>query len=131
MTEKKFTYVRVFYPGVLFAEDDTFKVGRRSPQRIARKYKNCFSFYFFDRIEKPTKVGGQKKVVTTSELNKSPHYFPNGELFTVEKLKKLTGDYKILISNMEINNWPVVVKTRCGNFQPFEKKDKILVIKDK
>ncbi len=34
---------------------------------------------------------------------------------------------KILISNMEGNGYKYVVKTIRGNFQPFEKKDKILV----
>lgn len=51
-----------------------------------------------------------------------------GEEFTAEDIESWpTADqHDILLSNMRGNDWPTVVKTRRGNFQPVEHGDVVI-----
>lgn len=49
-----------------------------------------------------------------------------GEIFDLERVKALGAGYDILVSNMEGNKWPRVVRTRLGNWQPLEDEDVVL-----
>jgi hypothetical protein len=121
MAEVTKTYVTLWYPGSFMSEDETVEVKTRDPKAIAKKYPRCFAFEFYDRVETEVTVGGEKKTVGSSPRNKSPKYFPSGKTFTVAEVKEKVPDSRILVSNMECNGWGTVVKTRCGNFQPFDK----------
>jgi hypothetical protein len=116
------TYVEVMYPGILFSESDVQEVDYRDPDAIAKKFKNAFGFRFFDQERTQVKVGGKTSTVSGERRNESRFYYPDGETFTVDEVKKLKGDHKILISNMEGNGYKKVVRTRMGNFQPFDSK---------
>ena len=119
--EKLTTFVELLYPGSFYPEEEESFVTERNPEEIAAKYPRCFSFQFYDQVVKDVKVDGEKRTVRGPKRNVSPKYFPGASLFTAAELKKLNGDYSILISNMECNGWQHVVKCRTGNFQPFEK----------
>ena len=126
MTEKLSTFVEVLYPGSFYPEESVHKVKARNPNAIAEKYPKAFCFQFYDVVQKRIVVDGEEQLVSGKRKNKSGRYYPDAALFTVAGLKRLPGDYSILISNMEGNGWSRVVRTRCGNFQPFEEGDHIL-----
>lgn len=126
--EVRETFVELLYPGSLFAEDESRKVAGRDPQAVAKKYPKCFAFRFYDLITRRVVVGGQEKQVSTSRLDVSPTYYPNGQPLTVADVKRSVPKSEILVSNMEGNGWKKVVQTRCGNFQPLEKGDVILEV---
>lgn len=122
------TYVEILYPGSFFPEEDVIVVNKRDPKKISSKYPTAFSFQFYDLVSKEIEVDGEKQQVSGKKKNISPKYYPDGELYTANQLRKIDAkEYDILISNMECNGWKHVVKTRRGNFQPFEQgKDELL-----
>jgi hypothetical protein len=126
MPEVTHTFVEVLYPGVFYPEESVYKVKTRDPQAIADKCPTAFCFEFYDQTRKQVKVDGEHQTVSGKPKNKSGRYYPGATVMTVEDVKRLPGDHSILVSNMEGNNWPRVVKTRRGNFQPFKKGDHIL-----
>lgn len=60
---------------------------------------------------------------TTEEIkrikNVSKKYYPNAILYNQEQIKALKGENSILYSNMVVNGYKFVVKTICGDYQPF------------
>ncbi len=121
------TYVKVYYPGIIFSEDEVVEVGNRDVKKVAKKYKNAYAFRFFDQARADVKIDGQTKKVFGEERNGSKTYYPGGEVLTLADVKRLDGDHKILISNMECNGYKKVVRSRVGNFQPFDdKKDEVI-----
>jgi len=96
-------YVEYLYPGMLFPEESIIEVPSRDPADL--------------NIQELT---GKPK-------NRSPKYYVRGEIFSVDDLKALNNpDLRILISNMEGNDWPNVIKCHTGNYQPFEAEDILL-----
>jgi|SRR5208282_2821641 len=132
MAEATKMYVEILYPGILFSEEDAHEVKSRNPMAIAKGLKAAaFAFRFYDQVETEVTVGGETKTVASKERNKSGIYYPDGQIFNLEEVKKLkpAKEYSILASNMEINKWPIVVKTRCGNWQPFDPaKDEVILL---
>lgn len=120
------TFVELLYPGFLMPETGFDKVESRDPQAVADKYPDAYCFQFCDQTSKEITVDGETKRVSGKRKNLSPKYYPNGLVLTVEDLRKMPGDYRILITNMECNNWPKVVRCRTNNFQPFEEGDVVL-----
>jgi hypothetical protein len=109
------------------SETSSKEVKSREPKTILRHLpQHAFAFRFYDQTIKTVKIDGEEEKHFGKQRNISPMYYPGGTSFTVEQIKHLPGDYKILVSNMEGNNWPLVVRTRKGNFQPLEKDDVIL-----
>ena len=49
-----------------------------------------------------------------------------GKVYTLKEVKKQFPKLKTLIRNIEGNNYKKVIKTRCGNWQPFERGDKVI-----
>lgn len=123
----KSTYVEWLYPGSLFPEESVQKVETRNPNRMAKTVDaSVFAFSYFDQTMDKITIDGEQQIVYGKRRNVSGRYYPGGKTFTAAQLKKLDGDYGILISNMEGNGWKKVVRTRRGNFQPLEKGDVIL-----
>lgn len=114
-------YVCFLSPGSLFPNEQRIEVASREEKVLAPT--NCFAYYFFDREE--IEKGGEKLV--GKEKNKSGRFY-FGTVMTAEEIEADEGDNKILLSNMSINNWPKVVKTRMGNYQPLEKGDTVLTV---
>ena len=81
----------------------------------------AYGFRFLSRQE--VEIDGE--VMTGAQRNESPMtYF--GEVLTLEQVKQLPGDNRILISNMEGNGWERVVRTILGNFQPLRDGDVVV-----
>lgn len=114
------TYVTFLFPGSFFSESKSEKVLSREVRITAPK--GSFGYYFWDRQET---VSEGETLFGERKNDSGMHYF--GETFTVEQVKALPGDHETLVWNMEMNKYPLVVRTICGNFQPFNpKKDKLV-----
>lgn len=114
-------WAEYWHPGSLFAEDSHKQLRSRSTvEALAKMPNSAFAFRLYDvRVLTGTLEDGSSTEKRTTE-NESKTYYPGGAVYDVEGIRSLDGDHRILISNMEGNDWPVVVKTRLGNFQPFE-----------
>ncbi len=115
------TYCEILYPGSFFPEEQVIEVESRKPAEIAAEYPAAFAFQFFDQVKQEVEVDGAKRIVSGDRKNLSPKYFPGGRTYTKQDVEALGPDYSILRSNMNNDGWGMVVKTRRGNFQPFQK----------
>jgi len=128
VTGRTKTYVELLYHSVLFSETEVVEVGSRDPVAVAEKHKNAFGFHFFDQARTEVELDGNAQTVFGERRTVSPWYYPGGKVYTLEDVKSMKPEkeYEILISNMEGNGYPKVVKTRHGGFVPFQKDDKVL-----
>lgn len=112
---KTVRYVEFLFPGSFFSESSVqrYKPGMKIPDR-------CFGYQFFDKTS--TKVGSE--TLEGRPKNFKGRYYL-GKVYSQAEVKKmkLPG---FLAENMETNGWAFAVKCRTGNWQPFEKKDKIV-----
>lgn len=116
MTTK--TYVQFLYPGTIVAETSTHEVADRSDPIMP---EGAYGYSFFSRTE--TIVNGEKLI---GEVRDRSVYTYIGEVMTAEQIERLPGDYRILLSNMRCNDWPVVVRTARGNFVPLLSGDRVI-----
>jgi len=114
-------YVTFYYPGSFVNEEETKLISsRRDEVEIPR---GSFGYRFFDRTE--TELNGE--MLKGKPKNHSGMYYLGRKMSLAEVKKELPKE-RILISNMEGNNYKYVVKTIRGNFQPFEKRDKVISV---
>jgi len=118
-------YVEFFYPGIFIAESDIKNVESRNPSKI--KIPNgCYGFHFFDRSEITIENEYHEPETLIGKSRNHSGMFYLGKVMTLNEVKREIPDASVLISNMEINNLDKVIKTRCGNFQPFHKMDTVI-----
>jgi hypothetical protein len=119
-------YVTYASPGLLFDNFEEREVPTRDPETALRNMPpNAFSFQFYSRTEK--KVDGE--LLVGEEKDFSPTYYV-GKVYTLDEVKKEFGNndsYRILIQNMEGNDYQKVVLCRTGNWKPFI-EDKTIVL---
>ena len=109
------------YAGVFMSESSEEKVKERDHTLIDAP-KDCFGYRFFSREE----VESNGETLRGANQNYSGTYY-FGTVMTKEQVEKHVDKPNTLLSNMRSNNWDRVVKTRLGNFQPFNRdKDVIL-----
>lgn len=72
-----------------------------------------------------------KKMRDTEIFNEGGKFYPGGVVYSLNDIKAMGQDFHILALNMEGNDWPKVVKTRAGNFQPFLDEDVVLDLQPK
>lgn len=113
-------YVEFFYPGSFFPETRVREIqDRTSP--ATNVPEGAYGWRVFS--QETITMGGE--TLTGKPKDYGPMvYF--GEIMTLEDVRALGGDYRILISNMEINGWDRVVRTVRGNFQPLNDGDVVL-----
>lgn len=113
-------YVEYEYPGIMFSETSVTRVSSRSVEAALRDApEGAYAFSFIERLE--GKAEGE--TVKGKWKNRSGKHFIHGRVMNLKEVKRLSGDHKILISNMEANNIKRVVRCRTGNFQEFTDKD--------
>lgn len=117
------TYVESLYPGAFVSETKVIPVDSRDATKFQAP-KGCFGFRFFDREEV---VSGDEVLVGKPKNYSGIHYF--GRAMTLDDVKREVPNSDILVRNMQGNGWDLVVKTRCGNFQPLTSLDTIVAEK--
>lgn len=116
-------YVELLYPGAFMPETEIREVKSRTVEAIGKIPEGCFAFYFFDRTEAKAEEDGE--ILRGKPKNESNKYYPKGTLYNLEEVKALNLPGHI-VSNMESNNWSMVIMTHRGNWQPFEEGDILL-----
>ena len=117
------TYVEILYPGAFVSETEVRPVQSRDPTKVQAP-KNCFGYRFFDREEV---VSGDEVLAGKPKNYSGIHYF--GRVMTLDEVKAEVPNFSTLVNNMQGNKWDKVVRTRCGNFQPFTSLDTIVAEK--
>lgn len=72
---------------------------------------------------------GRFKVVPIPQNESRVYYFGPASLWTQADIKAMIASgepLQMLLANMESNGWERVVRTRLGNWQPFEDGDALL-----
>jgi hypothetical protein len=114
VTEK--LYIEILYPGSLVTETERKLVRMKEPEKHAKTLKPlAFGFRYVQVTE--AKVLGEGKAVLKEKYRPGTFYI--GKVLT------------LAVSNMECNKWDKVVQCRTGNFQSFEKNDKVITLKEK
>ena len=116
------TYVEFVYPGVIVNETSVKEVESRDTSEV-KVPDGAFGFRFFDVLIAKVECAGKTVELRSDRLNQSPMHYYGGRIFSREEVARKVPDNRILLSNMEGNGWDRVIKTRTGNFQPFEESD--------
>jgi hypothetical protein len=115
-------YVEFLFPGIIVDESQCREVKSRDYRRLRKIPDGCYGFRFFDRTE--TRIDGEK--LYGDNKNYSEVYYIDAYQYTLQDIKDQFPEQEILIFNMEANAIKKVVKTRCGNWKPFNKEDKVI-----
>lgn len=114
------TWVKFLFPGAFFSEDSSEKVSSRDISELVIP-EGAFAFSFHDVTTQVAKLeDGTEIPHKTGQENKSGMFYPGGIKLGSMDVGYLHGDNRILLDNMRSNGWKHVVKTRVGNFQPFD-----------
>ena len=112
------TYAKLFYRGSLSDEERVVEVQSRDPWAVEDEF--AFAVQFYDQqVETVNLPWNEERPVRSHPENLSPKYYYGGVVYSLADVKSIFPDEKILITNMEVNGWKHVVKTRHGNVQPF------------
>lgn len=118
----KVTYVEYMLVGSFFSESSISKVDSRDINLAKSNMpKNSFGFRFYDREE----IFNNGKTLKGDTENYSAWYYL-GEKLSLSEVKSKYSDKRILISNMEGNDWKHVVMNKFGQFIPLDKKDVVI-----
>lgn len=122
------TYVAYLLPGALFSEESTREVTERNPEEdIKQAPEYAFTFFYFDIVRTSVKVGDEQVSASSSRRNISNRYYIDAEVFDIEGVKALEGDYDSLIRQMEGDDgYDQLVRCRTGNWQPLHEQDVLL-----
>lgn len=114
------TYVEKIYAGVLFSESLVEEVAKRDPLKIENDGEmQGFRFYDKEFIIDDGETFDGKKTNYSNWI-----YF--GKRYSFDEIKAKYGndpDYRILISNMENNDYDYVCHTQVGSFLPMKDGD--------
>ena len=111
-------YIEFYFQGTIFAETSVKEIKDRNEHITPPK--GCYGYSFFDREE--VSVNGE--MLFGKPKNQSGTTF-FGEKYSLDEVKKQFPQEKILISNLESNDYKYVVKTIRGNWVFFNKGDKV------
>ena len=107
----KIKYVEFYYPGCFCSETNSVKL---KPNQKIELPRGAYAYRTFEREE---------AVVSGEKLLGRPKCFGKmhikGEAYTLDQVKRMKGNHRILISNMQNNGYKKVVKCAQG-FIPFE-----------
>ena len=118
--------VEFFYCGALFDESDTRVVKTKDPEKVVVP-EYAFAFSFYDVTEQEATLEDGRAIKYTESKNDDKVYYPGARVMTEKEIVKEIPDSNILVSNMKANKWPKVIKTRMGNFKPYD-PDRTIII---
>jgi hypothetical protein len=113
-------YIEFVYPGIMFSESSSKEIEHRDAKKVELP-KGAVGFRFFDKEQ--TELDGE--TLEGKPKNYTGWRYKGREL-TLEDVKREMPGERILISNMECNNWDKVVKLECGQIFPLCKEDMVI-----
>jgi len=126
MKKVKKYFVKFFSPGIIVAEIQTKKIKSLNPYKI-KFPDHAYSFTLNEREDVIDEETGKEYLGKDKQVGPR-YYHPDSKVETLEEVKKNRPSARILISNLENNNWHKIIWSRWGNWpQPFDpEKDVIL-----
>lgn len=113
-------YVEYLTPGSFFPEPYVREVESRDVDAaVAAAPPNAYGMAFFSVIETEVEADGKVEVLRSNRIHLSERFYLGGQVYTLAEVRALDLP-GALVSNMECNGWPTVIKCRPGNWQPFE-----------
>ena len=118
----KVNYVEYLCVGSFFSESVIKKIDSKDINLARASMPNGgFGFRFFEKEEQM--IDGEQLTGKPKNYSK---WFYIGEKLSLNDVKYKYPDKTILISNMEMNGWSHVVKTKFGQFMQMETGDVVL-----
>lgn len=102
--------VQFLLSGTFFVETVERDVDHRDPRRIVPPPR-ALAFRFYDVVEE----GGERRRADVSKT-----FYIGGKVMTADEVALLPGDYADLLADMRVKGWRFVVRTRQGDFRPFD-----------
>lgn len=120
-------WAEYLHPGSFYPEETTKQLGGST---VTEALDNCpagaFAFTIYEIVVREGELEDGEKIVDRKKRNQSKRYYPGATLKTLAEVEAMWPDHAILASNMRCNDWPVVVLTRRGDYQPINSGDQIL-----
>jgi hypothetical protein len=125
------TTVTPQYPGSFFAEEGhSIEIPDAEPRTALAAVQDDGAWFALEvrttTQKRWTDGNGGELWVKEDGVPSSTYRIYIGEALTTEDVEKLPGDNSILLANMRSNGWDPIIRTRRGNFQPFEEGDVVL-----
>ena len=119
MKKKTKIFITFYYPGFFFSETATYEVAN---EEKAIKKANADKYWFrYELSRREDIVDGKKTYEGEEEVYKTVVFAK--EICTLEDIERMDKEGKDignLLINMKVNHYKKVVKTRRGNWQPWE-----------
>jgi len=115
-------YVEFLFPGSLLVETSVKEVKKRDPSKVVAP-EGCFGYRFF---EQQVVDSGGETLYGEHKKYSGTYYF--GTVKTLDDIKQEMPKSGLL-KGMERNKLKKVIKTRCGNYQPFRSIDVVVAEK--
>lgn len=131
MIERR-TYAQPLYPGSLYPEEgaNVRIENYMFVELIMARFKDKEGWFAIEVVEQNWQLWkteeGEEEWRPANDGTRKGYRIYVGELLTSADVEALEGDHKILLSNMAGNGWDPIVRTRRGNFQPFEENDVVV-----
>jgi hypothetical protein len=118
-------------PGALFNEDQAEEIRAPQPDLAAAiAPRQAFAFTLYERPVVDFEFDTRRfRVVPIPQNESRVYYIGPASVWTQAEIRIMVDSGKVdrtLLANMEGNGWERVVRTRLGNWQPFEDGDVIL-----
>jgi hypothetical protein len=113
-------FVTLMSPGSFFSEETVYPVDSWDPEAVRARVKpHHFALRFHTRERGPDDLDSRVSA-------RSGVYYVGGEVYTLEEVERQFPECGTLIRNMRNNDWARAVRTRIGNWQPFDDGDTLL-----
>ena len=113
-------YLQKMYPGIIVSETSDVDITDTGMPEFVEN--GCYAYRLYKRTV--SMVDGEE--LLGKKRDYSGTVFLGGRVYSLDEVKREKPNERILISNMEINDWEYVVETRQGQFVNYypEKGDK-------
>lgn len=112
-------YATYYYPSIMCSGEGTVELPENTVEAALKQMPTAaFAFTLYDVETQTATLEDGSSFEHDRTVYRSGMIYPCAAAFTVDEVKALTGDHRILVGNMIGNGWQKVVRTRAGNFQP-------------
>ncbi len=114
-------YIKCWFPGIFLSHQSSIGPVEFTDPKVAmsRIEKSCYAFQFVEKIVQQAILENGETIEHIGWKDIGKRYFPGGKIYDEGDVKREVKGNENLLENMRINEWPLVVKTRLGNFQPY------------
>jgi hypothetical protein len=119
---QKQTFVEFFTGGAFMSESSVKPVEDREVESLSIP-RWAYGFQYFDVVTATVMVDGTEVKLKSERINVSPMHYVGGEVMTLKKIATTVPNSDILVANLKSHRVTRGIRTRLGNWQPFEKGD--------